>query len=48
MDGLNVAMGARHRGCFWWKDGWLFLLRSDTFDDPEPILRKFLDTNKAK
>ena len=48
MDGLNVAMGARHRGCLWWKDGWLFLLRSDSFDDPEPLMRRFLDANNVK
>jgi serine/threonine protein kinase len=46
MDGLNVAMGARHRGSLWWKDNWLFLLRSDSFDDPEAILRKFLDAKR--
>jgi hypothetical protein len=48
IDGLNVTAGARHRGCMWWKDGWLFLLRSDTIDDPEAILHKFLDANNAK
>ncbi len=42
------AGAGRQRGCFWWKDDWLFLLRSEPIDDPEVMLRKFLSANRAR
>jgi hypothetical protein len=46
-DTFGAASG-RQRGCFWWKDGYLFLLRCEPIDDPEVLLRKFLSANRAR
>jgi serine/threonine protein kinase len=46
-DTFGAGTG-RQRGCFWWKDGWLFLLRSEPIDDPEVLLRKLLNANNHK
>ena len=32
------------KGVLWWDQGWLFVARSTTGDDPEPFLRRYLRT----
>jgi hypothetical protein len=31
----------------WWNQGWLFVARSTTGDDPEPFLRRYLTASSA-
>ena len=44
----TFGAAGQQRGCFWWKDGYLFLLRCEPIEDPEVLLRKFLSANKGK
>ena len=36
------------KGVLWWDQGWLFVARSTTGDDPEPFLRRYLATSSGE
>jgi hypothetical protein len=40
---LNNMNSDLPKGALWYKDGWLFLLQTDSMADPEPLLLKYLE-----
>jgi serine/threonine protein kinase len=39
--------GMKLRGVAWWNRGWLFLVRTETSTDPDPLLRRYLEAINA-